>query len=66
MGKPPKSEQISGDHIAKRMVLIENGVEENVVVVKKRNMGIRPWRITADAVRVRIDTPSHSSIRVNT
>lgn len=55
-GKLPKSERISADSDSKRMILTENGVEEDVIVVKKRSMGIRPWRITTDPVRAVMDT----------
>merc|ERR1711964_597140 len=55
-GKLPKSERISQDSDSKRMVLSENGVEEDVMVVKKRGMGVRPWRITTDPVRAVMDT----------
>ena len=55
-GKPPKAERIASDSDSKRMILTENGVEEDVVVVKKRSMGIRPWRITTDPVRAVMDT----------
>jgi len=55
-GKLPKSERIANDSDSKRMILTENGVEEDVVVVKKRSMGIRPWRITTDPVRAAMDT----------
>ena len=55
-GKGPKSERISQDSDSKRMVLSENGVEEDVVVVRKREGGVRPWRITTDPVRAVMDT----------
>jgi len=55
-GKPPKSERIVSDIDSKRMILTENGVEEDVVVVKKRSSGIRPWRITTDPIRALMDT----------
>jgi len=55
-GKQPKSERISSDSDSKRMTLSENGVEEDVFVVKKRNMDTRPWRITVDPVRAAMDT----------
>jgi len=55
-GKLPKSERISSDTDSKRMILTENGVEEDVMVVKKRSMGVRPWRITTDPVRAAMDT----------
>jgi hypothetical protein len=55
-GKPPMAERIAADSESKRMILSENGVEEDVVVVKKRTMGIRPWRITTDPIRALLDT----------
>ncbi len=55
-GKLPKSERIINDSDSKKMILTENGVEEDVVVVKKRSMGVRPWRITVDPVRALMDT----------
>jgi len=55
-GKLPKSERIEQDSDSKRMVLTENGVEEDVVVVKKRSNGVRPWRLTTDPVRALFDT----------
>ncbi|KAL2069124.1 hypothetical protein VTL71DRAFT_15462 [Oculimacula yallundae] len=55
-GKGPKSERMSQDSDTKRMVLTENGVEEDVMVVKKRGMGVRPWRLTTDPVRAVMDT----------
>jgi hypothetical protein len=55
-GKLPKSERIASDSDSKRMILTENGVDEDVMVVKKRSMGIRPWRITTDPLRAAMDT----------
>ncbi|RDW92460.1 hypothetical protein BP5796_01854 [Coleophoma crateriformis] len=55
-GKQPKSERIMQDSDSKKMILSENGVEENVMVVKKRSMGVRPWRITVDPLRAVMDT----------
>jgi hypothetical protein len=55
-GKLPKAERIASDSDSKRMILTENGVEEDVIVVKKRSMGIRPWRITTDPIRAAMDT----------
>lgn len=40
----------------KNMTLSENGVEENVMVVKTRTMGVRPWRLSVDPVRAVMDT----------
>jgi hypothetical protein len=55
-GKLPKAERIASDSDSKRMILTENGVEEDVIVVKKRSMGIRPLRITTDPIRAAMDT----------
>jgi len=57
-GKAPLAENLSRDSLAKHgnVVLSENGVEENVVVVKKRTFGPRPWRLSVDPVRAAIDT----------
>jgi hypothetical protein len=55
-GKSPKAERIMSDTDSKKMILTENGVEEDVMVVKKRSMGVRPWRITVDPVRAFMDT----------
>jgi len=55
-GKLPKSERIEQDSESKRMILTENGVEEEVMVVKKRSAGVRPWRLTTDPVRATFDT----------
>jgi hypothetical protein len=55
-GKPRMSDRISADSDSKKMILTENGVEEDVVVVKKRSITTRPWRITTDPVRAIIDT----------
>jgi Ctr copper transporter family len=53
-GKQPKSEPISADSTDKQMILIQGGVEEGVVVVRKKN--VRPWRITTDPLRALMDT----------
>lgn len=55
-GKLPKSERISMDSDSKRMILSENGVEEEVLVVQKKNVVARPWRLSTDPVRAVIDT----------
>lgn len=54
VGKPSKAERMSTD--SKRMILTENGVEEEVVVVEKSGMSVRPWRISIDPIRAVIDT----------
>lgn len=55
-GKLPLSERMSQDSLAKNMTLSANGVEEDVVVVKKKNTHVRPWRLSVDPVRALIDT----------
>ncbi|KAI0125220.1 Ctr copper transporter [Xylariales sp. AK1849] len=55
-GKLPVSEQVSQDSLSKKMTLTENGIEENVMVVKKRQTYLRPFRLSVDPVRAVIDT----------
>lgn len=55
-GRPRKTERISQDSDTKRLILTENGVEEEVMVVKKRGLGARPWRLSVDPLRAVIDT----------
>lgn len=55
-GQLPKSEQIMSDSDSTKMILTSNGVEEDVMVVKKRGMDVRPWRITVDPIRAVMDT----------
>jgi hypothetical protein len=55
-GKQTKTERISQDSGSKRLILTENGVEEEVMVVKKRSSGVRPWRLSVDPIRAVMDT----------
>ncbi|KAK7952333.1 Ctr copper transporter [Apiospora aurea] len=55
-GKQPMAERVSADSLAKKMTLSENGVEEDVMVVKKVQTHARPWRLSVDPVRAVIDT----------
>lgn len=55
-GKGTKADRLSMESDMKNMTLTENGVEENVMVVKTRTMGVRPWRLTVDPVRAAMDT----------
>ncbi|KAK4117465.1 hypothetical protein N656DRAFT_786207 [Canariomyces notabilis] len=59
-GKAPLAEALSRDSLAKQahLVLSENGVEENVLVVRNRPAAAfaRPWRLTVDPLRALIDT----------
>lgn len=54
--KPNTKEQITGDSDSKGALLTENGVEEDVMVVRKHMKGRRPWSITVDGPRALIDT----------
>jgi hypothetical protein len=55
-GKLPVSEQVSRDSFSKKMTLSENGVEEDVMVVKKKSTQVSPWRLSVDPIRALIDT----------
>jgi len=55
-GKLPLTEQVSRDSLAKRATLTENGVEEDVVVVRKNHTPVRPWRLSVDPLRAVLDT----------
>ncbi|KAF3768768.1 hypothetical protein M406DRAFT_273248 [Cryphonectria parasitica EP155] len=55
-GQLPMHENISRDSLKHNMVLSANGVEEQVMVVKKRGGITRPWRASVDPVRAAIDT----------
>lgn len=55
-GKVPISEQISMNPAARQMVLSGNGMEEDVIVVEKKALHVRPWRITVDPIRALMDT----------
>jgi hypothetical protein len=55
-GKQTQGEKIAADSDSKKLILTENGVEEDVIVVKKRGTDVRPWRITTDPVRAVLDT----------
>ncbi|KAK8048688.1 hypothetical protein PG994_010418 [Apiospora phragmitis] len=55
-GKLPLAERVSADSLAKKMTLSENGVEEDVMVVKKVQTHARPWRLSVDPLRAVIDT----------
>lgn len=54
--KPNTKERISTDSDSKRALLMENGAEEDVMVVRKHMKGTMPWSITTDGPRAAIDT----------
>lgn len=55
-GKGDLAKRMSEDSDTKGMTLSENGLEEQVMVVKKHGITRRPWRITTDPIRAVIDT----------
>ncbi|KAI1654670.1 Ctr copper transporter [Daldinia decipiens] len=55
-GKLPVAEQVSTDSFSKKMTLTENGVEEDVMVVQKKQLHLRPWRMSVDPMRAVLDT----------
>jgi len=56
-GKGTLAERMRGsEDTEKTMVLSENGVEEEVVVVKRRGDETRAWRWAVDPVRAGMDT----------
>ncbi|KAG9247442.1 Ctr copper transporter [Calycina marina] len=55
-GKLPKSERLSHESSSKSMTISENGIEENVMVVKKKGQTRMPWRFSIDPVRAAMDT----------
>jgi hypothetical protein len=48
--------QISQDSLGKKMVLSQQGLEQDVVVVEKKRGITRPWRLSVDPLRAVIDT----------
>ncbi|CAN8100586.1 unnamed protein product [Discula destructiva] len=55
-GQLPLHDKMSTNSLKHNMVLSANGVEEQVMVVQKRQMQSRPWRASVDPVRAAIDT----------
>ncbi|RQM06513.1 hypothetical protein DH86_00003223 [Scytalidium sp. 3C] len=55
-GKPTMKQTLESDSSSEKMTLTSNGVEEDVIVVKKRGLNARPWRITTDPARAALDT----------
>ena len=55
-GKQTKKDDIANRRDSTKMLLTENGVEEEVMVIKKRGTGVRPWRLSTDPVRAVMDT----------
>ncbi|RKU45361.1 hypothetical protein DL546_000733 [Coniochaeta pulveracea] len=54
-GRPTLKEQMSQDSLAKRAVLTENGVEEDVMVVGRKETKVIPWRLSIDPIRAVMD-----------
>lgn len=55
-GQLPMHEKMSQDSLKQNMVLSANGIEEQVMVVKKTQSAPRPWRASVDPVRAAVDT----------
>ncbi|ROV95343.1 hypothetical protein VSDG_06053 [Cytospora chrysosperma] len=55
-GRPAMRDSVERDSLKQTMVLSANGLEEEVMVVRKRNSCARPWRLSVDPVRAVIDT----------
>lgn len=55
-GQLPMHEKMSQNSLKQNMVLSANGVEEQVMVVKKTQSHARPWRASVDPVRAAVDT----------
>jgi hypothetical protein len=56
-GKQTLAGRLSADSDKRNFTLSENGVEENVTVVQRRDGGhARPWRLSIDPVRAVLDT----------
>lgn len=55
-GRLPMHENLSQSSLKQTMMLSSNGIEEQVMVVKKTHTGVRPWRASVDPVRAAIDT----------
>lgn len=55
-GRLPTHEKMSTSSLKQNMMLSSNGVEEQVMVVQKKQMQSRPWRASVDPLRAAIDT----------
>lgn len=56
-GALPLADRVSHDSLAKPVTLTANGVEEQVMVVRKQtHTHLRPWRLSVDPLRAVIDT----------
>ncbi|EPE08142.1 ctr copper transporter [Ophiostoma piceae UAMH 11346] len=55
-GKAGLAHSVTQDSESKRMTLSENGIEEDVMVLKKRHTHVRPWRLSVDPMRALLDT----------
>lgn len=55
-GQLPMHQRMSQESLKQNMVLSSNGVEEQVMVVKKTGNNPRPWRASVDPMRAAVDT----------
>lgn len=55
-GRRTMSDDLARNSLKDNMMLSANGVEEEVMVVKKKHTHARPWRFSVDPIRAVIDT----------
>lgn len=55
-GQRSMPDNLARNSLKDNMMLSANGVEEEVMVVKKKHTHARPWRFTVDPIRAVIDT----------
>lgn len=55
-GRLPPAERPQQNTEPKKIIITENGVEEEVLVIRRRDGAVQPWRITTDPLRAIIDT----------
>lgn len=55
-GRRSMTDDVARDNLKSNMMLSANGLEEEVMVVKKKHTHARPWRFSVDPIRAVIDT----------
>ncbi|KAJ0123375.1 hypothetical protein N8I77_010413 [Diaporthe amygdali] len=55
-GRRSMTDDVARDNLKSNMMLSANGLEEEVMVVKKKHTHARPWRFSVDPLRAVIDT----------
>ena len=57
-GREPLAQRLASDEGKRTVVISENGTEENVELVQRKDGGMirnRPWRLSVDAPRAALD-----------